>query len=53
MVPSQGIEPQTADYKAAVIPFNYKGINGAPGRTRTANIWFLRPAPLPIGLQAH
>lgn len=27
MVPQNGIEPLIADYKAAVMPFNYKGVN--------------------------
>ena len=26
MVPPNGIEPLIADYKAAVMPFNYKGV---------------------------
>lgn len=27
MVPQNGIEPLIADYKAAVMPFNYKGVS--------------------------
>ena len=31
MVPQNGIEPLIADYKAAVMPFNYKGVIGGVG----------------------
>ena len=36
MVPQNGIEPLIADYKAAVMPFNYKGNMVIPARLELA-----------------
>lgn len=49
-----GLEPIFDASEAPVLPIILSQIkNGAHGETRTHNIWFLKPTPLPIGLLGH
>ncbi len=48
MARPEGIEPSPTGLEAVVLPLYY--VRSAQGGSRTRNIFFLREAPLPVGL---